>query len=234
MKNQHTQKVSIITVSLNAGSDIERAIKSVHSQSYPNIEHIIIDGGSTDGTLDIIKKYLDDTDYFVSEADNGIYHAMNKGIKAATGDVLFFLNSDDYFVDVTVVEDIINCFLEKPDVDIVFGNLIFEVGENKVHKKQPPEITRKYLGKTTILHQSVFAKRGVFRLTGNFSEDYKVVSDYEWMLKVFLKNRCKYLYCDRDIAVVSTRGLSSTTAWEAERISVMREYFNYYELVLRY
>ncbi len=234
MRTQHLPKVSIITVSLNAVTSIEQAIKSVHLQTYPDIEYLIIDGGSTDSTLDIIKKYMDCISYFVSEHDGGVYNAMNKGIKAATGDILFFLNSDDYFADENVVENVANKFLEEPNVDIIYGNLIFDLGENKICRKQPAQVTKKSIGRATILHQSLFAKKEVFRLTGDFSEGYKIVSDYEWMLKVFLKHRCKYRYYDKDIAIVSTQGLSSTTTgWEAERIKVMKNYFNYYE-ILRY
>ncbi|MDH5682011.1 MAG: glycosyltransferase, partial [Spirochaetota bacterium] len=118
-------KISVITVCYNSEKTIEETLKSIYAQSYPNIEHVIIDGQSTDRTVDIIKKYKDQYQYFVSEKDNGIYHAMNKGIEASSGDILFFLNSDDYFPDEKVVEDVVNKFVENPELDAVYGNQSF-------------------------------------------------------------------------------------------------------------
>ena len=100
--------VSIITASLNAEAHIEGAIKSVAAQPYPHVEHVIIDGGSTDGTLEVVDRYRDRIGYFVSEPDGGIYNAMNKGIEAAGGDILYFLNADDSFCDDQVVEDVVS------------------------------------------------------------------------------------------------------------------------------
>jgi len=224
------QKASIITVCLNAVSAIEKAINTVRSQTCPNIEHIIIDGGSTDGTLDTIKKYIDGISHFISEPDRGLYDAMNKGIKVATGDVLFFLNSDDYFGDDRVVEDVLRVFNENRDIEIVFGNQIFDHGNKTKIKKQSFKVTREQLARMTIQHQTIFARRNLFEQTEGFSEEYKVVSDYDWILKVFLVYDCKYLYLDREISVMSTQGLSWTTDYEKERIRVMKRYFSDYEI----
>jgi len=228
------EKVSIVTVSLNAAAYIETAIKSVRAQTYPHIEHVMIDGGSTDGTLDIINTYRDGIGYFVSEPDSGLYNAMNKGITAATGDILFFLNADDRFCDDNVIEDVVSVFNRNPDLDIVYGNLIWDWSGKMVRRKQPSTITREFLARTTVLHQTIFVRRKVFGVTGGFSEHHKVVSDYEWVLKVFLRDSCNYLYYDRDIVVMATEGLSwTTTDWEKERIDVMKGYFGFYE-ILRY
>lgn len=223
-------KISIITVSLNSAAYIERAIKSVLSQTYPNMEYVIIDGGSIDGTIDEINRYKEQIDYFISEPDSGIYNAMNKGIKAATGNVLFFLNSDDYFADDKVVEDAANVFQERPEVDIVFGNQIFDLGDKTFIKNQSFEVTREQLARTTVQHQTVFTKRHVFDFTNGFSEDYKIVSDFDWMLKVFVVNKCKYYYIKRSISVMGTKGTSWTKDFEKERIKVMKKYFNFYEI----
>jgi len=223
--------VSIITVCLNASGVIETAIESVRSQTYPDIEHIVIDGGSTDGTLDIIEKYIDSISYFVSEPDRGIYNAMNKGIDAATGDIIFFLNSDDRFFDDGVVKDIADVFNSSPDIDIVFGNQIFVYARNRILKKQSFEVMRHQLAKTTILHQSLFTRRKVFGSTNGFSENYQIVSDYEWVIKAFLIHKFRYFYVDRTICVVSGQGISSTTDFEKERITVMRKYFTSYEIL---
>jgi glycosyltransferase involved in cell wall biosynthesis len=227
-------RISIISASLNAAAHIERAIQSVATQTYPYIEHVIIDGGSTDGTLQIIEKHRDSIGYSVSEPDRGIYHAMNKGIKAATGDVLFFLNADDRLCDEHVVEDVAMLFDATPDLEVVYGNLVWDLSGTMVRKKQPSTITRASLAAATILHQTVFSRKHVFEATGGFSEQYKVVSDYDWMMKVFLRDGCRYQYYDRDIAVMGTQGLSWTSQdWESERIEAMRSYFTTYE-ILRY
>ena len=224
-------KISIITVSLNSVSFIEKAIKSLRFQTYPNIEHIVIDGGSTDGTLDIIKKYIDGIEYFISEPDSGIYNAMNKGISASTGDIVFFLNSDDYFADDRVLEDVVFVFLKNPDIDIVFGNQIFDYGKKMMVKKQSFEVNRKQLARMTIQHQTLFARKIVFQQTKGFSEEYKVVADYDWILNVFLVYKCRFHYLDREVSVMSTQGKSWTTNFEKERIKVMKKYFNNYEIL---
>lgn len=225
------EKVSVITISLNAAASIETTLQSIYSQTYPCIEHVIIDGGSTDGTLEIINKYRERIGYFVSEPDRGVYNAMNKGIKAATGDILFFLNADDRFYDNQVIEDVVAVFNEQPDVAIVYGNPSWELPDRIFKRKQPSMITREFLASMTIIHQTIFAKQHVFRVTGGFSEHYRIISDYEWMLKVFLKERFKYKHYDRDISIMGTQGLSWTTKWETERIQVMIKYFSPYEIL---
>ena len=114
-------KVSIITVVYNNFATIEEAIKSIKSQLYNNIEHIIIDGGSTDGTLDIINKYKNDINIFISEKDNGIYDAMNKGINLSTGNIIGILNSDDIYFDNKVISKVVDCFKGDKNLDILYG-----------------------------------------------------------------------------------------------------------------
>lgn len=226
-------KISVITVALNSAAHIEESIKSVLDQTYTDIEYVVIDGGSTDGTVDIVERYGQSVDYFVSEPDKGLYDAMNKGIKAATGDVLFFLNSDDTFRDERVVEDVARAFNENPGVDMVFGNQIFDFGEGgrKVKKQQFKDI-RKRLAWTNIQHQTLFARKEVFERVGGFSLEYRIVSDYEWLLRAFLKHKCSYRYIDRDISIMAMQGLSSTTDFEPERRRVMKNYFSLYEIYL--
>jgi len=225
-------KVSIITASLNAASHIERAMMSVTAQTYPHIEQVIIDGGSTDGTLAVIERHRDRIGYFISEPDRGIYNAMNKGIEAASGDILYFLNADDRLCDDSVIEDVVMVFARGPDLEVIYGDLVWDVAGRMERKKQPSTITRESLAAATILHQTVFARKHVFEATDGFSERYRVVSDYEWMLKVFLRDGRKYQYIDRDIAVMGTKGLSwTTTDWEKERVEVMKDYFTSYEIL---
>jgi glycosyltransferase involved in cell wall biosynthesis len=226
--------VSIITASLDAAAHIETAIGSVAAQTYPHIEHVVIDGGSTDGTLEVIERNRDKIGYFVSEPDRGIYNAMNKGIRAASGDILYFLNADDRFCDDRVVEDVVSVFEGDQSLEVVYGNLVWDKAGRMDREKQPSTVTRASLAAATILHQTVFARKHVFEATDGFSERYKVVSDYDWMMKVFVRDGRKYRYHDRDIAVMGTRGLSWTsTNWESERIQAMRAYFTTWE-ILRY
>jgi glycosyltransferase involved in cell wall biosynthesis len=223
--------VSVITASLNAVAHIQTAIESVASQTYPYIQHVIIDGGSTDGTLEIIKRNRHRMAYFVSEPDHGVYDAMNKGIKAASGDVLYFLNADDRFCDDDVVRDVVSVFESDASLEVVFGNLAWDKPAGMERHTQPSTVTRASLAAATILHQTVFARRHVFDATNGFSEEYKVVSDYDWMMKVFIRDQRKYKYYDRDIAVMGTQGLSWTsTDWESERIKAMRAYFTTWEI----
>jgi glycosyltransferase involved in cell wall biosynthesis len=227
-------RISVITASLNAAPHIESTIKSVAAQTYPDVEHVIVDGGSTDGTLEIVDRYRDRLGYFVSEPDRGIYDAMNKGIRAATGDIFYFLNADDRFSDDRVVEDVVSVFEDTPELEVVYGNLLWEISGKLVRTRQPTVVTRASLAAATILHQTVFARNHVFVATGGFSERYKVVSDYEWMLKVFIRDQRNYRYVDRDIAVMGTEGLSWTDSdWESERIEAMQPYLTKYE-ILRY
>lgn len=225
------EKLSVVTICLNAAEHIEAAFRSIQSQTYPNIEHIVIDGGSTDGTLNVIERYRNSIGYFVSEPDTGLYNAMNKGIKAATGDILFFLNADDVFSDEHVVSDVMAAFSADPDLDVVYGDQQFKTRGGLVLARQPEFVTREYLRERTIFHQTVFARQNVFEDTDGFSEDYKVVSDYEWMLKVFLgKYRC--LHLNRIIVIFSTDGRSWSTKWESERRTVMRKYFSPWEIMV--
>ena len=117
-------KVSVITVCYNAEQHIEQAIQSVFSQTYKNIEYLIIDGKSTDGTLSIVNKYRARIDKIISEKDNGIYDAMNKGIQNASGDVMFFLNSDDRFYNYSIVETFVNKFSQDDKIGIVYGKVM--------------------------------------------------------------------------------------------------------------
>src|SRR5678816_3455070 len=126
-------KVTIITVTLNSAKYLEQCIQSVIKQHYPDIEHIIVDGGSTDDTLDIIKKYEDHIAVWISEKDNGMYDAINKGMKMATGDIIGVLNSDDMFASEDVISEIVNCF-EEFQLGAVYGDLVYvqKANTNKV------------------------------------------------------------------------------------------------------
>ena len=222
---------SVITVCLNAEETIERAIDSVKNQTYPNIEYLIIDGESNDDTVNIVNRNHQCVSFLLSEPDNGIYSAMNKGIRHSNGDVLFFLNADDYFTDENVLADVAAVFNEDPDIELVYGNQIFDHGNRKSQKKQSFLISRKQLAHMTIQHQTIFTKKNLFNQTDGFSNKYRVISDYEWILKVFIELKCQYRYFDRDISVMSTSGLSWSTDFEKERIRAMKKYYTFWEIL---
>ena len=224
-------KISVITPSLNCVKYIEKAIQSVKIQSYPEIEYLVIDGGSTDGTVDIINLYRDDIDYFISEKDSGIYNAMNKGIKNASGDVLFFLNADDQFCDSNVVADIMHFFNSREELEMVYGDVLLDLPHGITRWHQNPEFSRKSLAKSTINHQAIFAKKEIFSRTNGFSEKYKIVSDYAWLMEL-AHTGVNNMHIERDITMVGTEGLSHTTEWGDERLAAMRNYYTAVEILL--
>ena len=160
-------KVSIITVCLNSESYIEKTIQSVLAQSYSPIEYILIDGNSSDNTLNIINKYQAEIDIIISENDDGIYDAMNKGVTRSTGDILYFLNSGDILIDDTIIERVERIFIEKPEYPMVYGDLIFYSDKNeKLHFEQSQESCRIFNSwyKSSILvrTENVVRNRGSF------------------------------------------------------------------------
>jgi glycosyltransferase involved in cell wall biosynthesis len=176
--------VTIITVVYNSEQFIEKTIRSVINQSYPNIEYIIIDGGSTDGTLKIVNEYAKYIDYFVSEPDNGLYDAMNKGIKHAGGDYLWFINSGDLPYNETVLSDV---FSKKVAfADIYYGETEIIDTEGKPlgmrRHKAPQKLTWKTfrLG-MKISHQSIIVKK---EIAGLYNLEYKLSADFDWVIKV--------------------------------------------------
>ena len=176
-----SQKISVVTVCYNAVTVIEETMLSVLNQTYPNVEYIIIDGGSTDGTVDIIKKYAEKLAYWVSEPDKGIYDAMNKGIAVATGEYLNFMNAGDSFHNNDVIRSV---FSKKYPLNC---NVIY--GKTKVTYKMgtyivtPPKI-KTLLKKMCLCHQSIFVKTQAYR-NNKFDVSYKVIADYVFLLHLY-------------------------------------------------
>lgn len=184
-------KISIITVSYNSSSTIEQTILSVINQQYPNIEYIIIDGGSTDGTVDIIKKYANNITYWISERDNGIYDAMNKGIDKATGDIVGIINSDDWYSD-NIFTLIASQYKLNPSA-MIHGNLILE-GENKTWLAYPKMNTKEYYKGTPFCHPTMFVPLKIYREIGKFNTQFRIAADYDLMLRIVENNyACNYI-----------------------------------------
>lgn len=199
--------ISVVTVSYNAVSTIEQTILSVINQTYPHIEYIIIDGGSTDGTVDIIKKYADKIAYWVSEPDKGIYDAMNKGTRISTGDFLIFMGAGDLFYTLDVVK---NFVVQIRHLNVIYyGNVIFK------------GIGKKYLGKfnkikwatANISHQAIFYPKQVYA-TYAYNTQYRVYADYAYNLNL-LKEKVKFVYINKVIALYDMTGFSANNCDEA-------------------
>jgi glycosyltransferase involved in cell wall biosynthesis len=179
-------KISIITVSYNAVKTIEETILSVLKQSYSNIEYIIIDGGSTDGTVDVIEKYQDKISVWISEPDRGIYDAMNKGINLAKGEWIGIINSDDFYTK-NALERVHNEVKNNPDIDVIFGNLnIVDVNSNIIFELKPNIILNNIEHTFSIFHPSMFIKRSIYYNIGLYNLKYKLSSDWDLTKKIFL------------------------------------------------
>jgi len=235
--NQGKPSVSIITVCFNSEKYLERAIKSVVTQDYPHIEHIIIDGGSKDGTLDIIEKYKNRISYWISEPDNGIYDAMNKGIKVAKGDILYFLNSDDRLYNRDVVKNAAY-FLNSKNVDFVYGNILncSLNSPNFLLGKYPNFITKRHFLRGTIGHPATFFRRGCFVKAGNFDIRYRILSDYEWFLRALFKCCLRSYHMKQIVSIFQCDGTSCDGTNKGQVVSERRYieklYFSDFEIHL--
>lgn len=186
-------KVSIITVNFNNVVGLQKTIKSVVTQTYDAIEYLIIDGGSNDGSLEIIEQYTNHISHWVSEKDNGVYHAMNKGIRVATGDYLLFLNSGDYFYNEHVLSDVSHYLSTK--ADIVYGdvNVINTSDEGKI-VSYSDRLRFSVFWYGAICHQVIFYHKRVFEKAGLYQEQYKITSDWMHYISAIIKHDCTYLH----------------------------------------
>jgi glycosyltransferase involved in cell wall biosynthesis len=206
-------KISVITVCFNAAETIERTIRSVSSQTYSNIEYIIVDGDSIDQTLAIIQRYSDRFSKLVSERDKGIFDAMNKGIALATGEIVYFLNADDYFVDERVLSDIARAFQEDSSRKLVYGNVILKGEPNGLLSFPARAFKTRSISEflhNSFCHQAVFVRRSLFSQLGLFDKRYKYSADYEWIIRAFKFNSGKdFFFLNRNIAYYSCQGRSN-------------------------
>lgn len=203
-------KVSIITVSFNSAKTIEKTIQSVLEQTYDNVEYIIIDGNSKDDTLAIIKKYENNIAKVISETDQGLYDAMNKGVKLATGDIIGILNSDDIFYNKEVLTDIAN-FHSKNNIDASIGNIVQHKNGKiiRVYNSfnwKPEKLKIGFMPP----HPSIFFKRELFEKYGYYRLDFISAADYELVTRFFLKNNLTYKYSDITTTAMAMGGISSS------------------------
>lgn len=231
-------KVSIITVCFNSASTIRDTIESVIRQTYPDIEYLIVDGGSKDGTKDVIQSYSSDAFRFVSEPDKGIYDAMNKGVAASAGDIVTFLNSDDVFADTRVVEDAVTLFERNDHLGVTFGDVqFFSSGKLVRHYSSKAFKPWKLRFGWMPPHPGSFARADLFKKFGLFKTDYRIAADYEMFVRWLLLGRVKYERLDSvlvNMAVggVSTESLSARLTLNKEIVRACRSNGVYTNLLL--
>lgn len=202
-------KISIITVCYNSASTIEGTIKSVLDQDYKNVEYIIVDGGSTDGTLRILDRCKDKISHFVSEPDDGIYAAMNKGIKLSTGDIIATLNADDLYANESILRQMVE-FMQRNDLDAAYGDIVY-VDRNNTHHITRFWRTGEYKRGAfyygwVIPHPTFFCRKQVFEKHGYFNEKFKVAADFELLLRFIEKYQIKVGYLPKVIVKMRTGG----------------------------
>lgn len=222
--------VSIVTVSFYSAATIRDTIESVLGQDYPAIEYIVVDGGSADGTVDIVREYGDRIARVISGPDRGIYDAMNKGIRAATGDLVGTLNSDDFYADPTCIRQLVTR-LEEAEADCVFADLVM------VDPVDTDRIVRYYDSRTFRLarlrygwmpaHPTFVVKRTLYNRYGGYSLDYRIAADFEMMVRLLYRARASYAHLPAvvikmRVGGVSTRGLGARWLLNREIVKACR------------
>ncbi|MBE0472561.1 MAG: glycosyltransferase, partial [Methyloprofundus sp.] len=207
-------RVTVVTVCLNSESFIASAIQSVLSQTYLNIEYVVIDGDSKDGTLSIIHSYGDHVTRIVSEPDTGIYDAMNKGFTLATGDVIGILNSDDFYPHKDVIAQVVEVFKANPDAQMVLGNVDFVHPDDLIRpvrlyssfKFSPWKMRFGFMP----AHPAAFIRRSAYEQIGNYKLDYKIGADFDWFVRAFLVHRLPYAKLNQTLVRMREGGVSTS------------------------
>lgn len=222
--------LSIITINFNNAEGLKKTIESVISQSFNDFEYLIIDGGSTDGSVEIIKQNKR-INYWISEKDKGIYDAMNKGILKSSGNYLLFLNSGDYLCE-NVLEKV---FSETHTEDILYGNMKINWGGNNITDGiMPNKITLEHMVKDTLWHPVSFIKKELFNKFGLYNTDYEIVADYDFFFKNIIVNKSSNVHLNCFITEYNVEGFSSLPSnkvkEKAERLKVIKTYLSDEEL----
>jgi glycosyltransferase involved in cell wall biosynthesis len=215
--------LSIITINYNDVNGLEKTINSVINQTFQDFEYIIIDGGSSDKSIELIHSNIDRINYWVSEKDSGVFNAMNKGIKVANGTYLLFLNGGDVLNGDSALQD----FISSPDFegDIIYGDYKFDIG-GKVY---PDILTPLFFIKSSLPHQSTFFKSHVFDEMGYYDESYKIVADRAFYIKCFLRDKYKFKHINYPLSIFDLSGMSNHLNFkekkDAEDERIFNEYF---------
>jgi len=221
-------ELSIITVNYNNREGLRRTVLSVIGQTFSNFEFIIVDGGSTDGSVDVIRSNQQRVDHWVSEKDGGIYNAQNKGIKAAKGKYLLFLNSGDFLCSKETLSEV---FRKEHSEDIVYGDMRINWGNNSISVgKSPASISLEHMVNDTLWHPVSFIKRSLFEDFGMYDETYRLVADYEFFFRTIIHHKVTTRHIDVIVAEFDTGGVSSSPAnkksEKEERQRVLEKYLS--------
>lgn len=205
-------KISIITVNLDNAAGLERTIKSVKAQSFDGYEFIVIDGASSDDSVDVIKKYENDIDYWVSECDTGIYQAMNKGIRQAHGEYCLFLNSGDWLIAETSLSD--SVIQLDGGVDIYYSDLLVSNGVKSWKIEYPKVLDPNYFVMNTISHQNSLIRHGALVNWGLYREDYRIVGDWFFFLDAIYRHKASFKHLDGYLAYYFHVGMSNSPKFD--------------------
>lgn len=215
-------KISIITVAYNSSATIETTLDSVQAQGYPKLEYIVVDGGSTDATLDVVRKYPELVTQLISEPDRGIYDAMNKGVQRATGEVVGILNSDDFYRHSRVLEEVAVAFAADPALEVLLGDVDFVSDEdlNKPVRTYRATGFRPWMFRLGLMppHPAVFVRKSTYERAGLYKLGYKIAADFDFLTRVLLIDGAKYHIAEKQWVRMRTGG-ASTAGWKSNWIS---------------
>lgn len=241
-------KLSIVTINYNNAEGLERTLNSVLAQTYDGIEHIIVDGGSTDGSVDVIKRYVERVNseerrvnsvIWSSEKDNGVYHAMNKGIRKATGTYIQILNSGDIVAAPDVTERMIKeleseRLRELGGVDILYGNMMKDYGNRKLVRDNCGGANSTesfmYFYRGTLNHDCAYIRRDLFDKYGLYNEEMKICSDWEWYVRAIILGDARAVYTNIDVTIFDMNGISESGGKNKDLIKKERR--DYLEIIL--
>ncbi len=219
-------KLSIITINLNNAEGLRKTIKSVVSQTFLDFEYIVIDGASTDGSVEVLNEFSDKITYCVSEPDKGIFNAMNKGILKSKGEYLLFMNSGDWLVD----SEIITYFVEQTKgFDIIAGDVYLYTKENVIFKNTVDEVSYGHFFANSIPHAASLIKRSLFENYGLYNENYKIASDWEFFFIVLIVNQGSFRHVKKAMSFFDLTGISNKEEYielqNNERKETLMRYF---------
>lgn len=219
--------LSIVTINYNNKNGLQKTIESVQNQTWKEFEYIIIDGGSNDGSVEIIKNNSI-VNYWISEKDNGVYNALNKGIKVATGKYIIFMNSGDYFYDNNVLFSVAPTF--AADISVLYGNSIyFKEDGFKREEIFPRKLSFSFFYTSGINHQACFIKRELFYKYFFYNENYKICADWEFFIYILCKENESYKHLETFICHYDFSGMSSNpkniNTFYSEKLQTINKYF---------
>jgi glycosyltransferase involved in cell wall biosynthesis len=216
-------KLSIITVNKNNAAGLEKTMQSVVMQTFTDFEYIIIDGGSDDGSIEVIKKYADKITYWVSEPDAGIYNGMNKGIKQARGDFCLFLNSGDWLIEAETLRNVFEEIAGLVEADVYYSDRVCSNGILDVYPENV--MLKDLIGGWPISHQNSLIKMDLFLLHGFYHERYRLTSDWEFWLREMWMHKSTFVHIRAKIAIFDMSGVSRTSQEKPEYILMFNDLF---------